>query len=314
MKAESDSRWLVLLGTILAVCGLIALGGCSADDVSGSPALFSEASADQTTGDQSAVGGRTGQDRQDEYRFLPRPLRSAEIPEGGVYDPVTEWFVCPPETDEHGATVVRSYAFVAEGGEYQTAYDEVLTAAIGLRFQLEAHPEHEGQSGTILARHDLLVSGLAGAEESRTWSGTMTFESEGVPPHPQQGPGGRDASGPRGPGRPPGGDDRRGGPGGRQEPGGPPAGDGLPDRQELTITEATTIRDVVLPCPLSEESWPLSGSILRENQIEGGPQGPLDQTSILTFNGSRYATLTVDGETIEIDLLDPPRPPHPPEQ
>jgi hypothetical protein len=70
--------------------------------------------------------------------------------------------------------------------------------------------------------------------------------------------------------------------------------------------EATSIiDDVVMPYPRTEDSWPLSGSITQHLVYSGaGPdgnrQGEVDAT--VTFDGSNIATVTVNGETMTIDL------------
>jgi hypothetical protein len=244
---------------------------------------------------------------------LPRGVGNERIPEGGTFDSASQWFVCEPVTDERGATITRSYAFFDAGGAAQEAFDEELTTAIGLRLALEAHPERDGNTGTILIEQDLLVSGLAGTETSRVWSGTISEHREGVPPQrPPRQDGEEAVEGQGGP--------RSGGPGDPGQ-GGPPSGDGerpapgeRPDPSDLVMDETVTISDVVLDYPLSEGAFPLSGSIAREAHLEGGPEGAVDRSSLLTFNGTQYATLTVGGETSEVDLTQPPRPPRGPER
>lgn len=67
-----------------------------------------------------------------------------------------------------------------------------------------------------------------------------------------------------------------------------------------------TIQDVVRAVDRVAQPWPLSGTITREWQIVIGNDGIDDvvrtRTVIITFNGTQYATLTVDGETYEVDL------------
>ena len=79
----------------------------------------------------------------------------------------------------------------------------------------------------------------------------------------------------------------------------------------MKVDATSTIADVVMPHPLGEATWPLSGSITRVERIEGGPNGTENRTSVLTFNGTQLATLAVGDSTVQIDLLDP-RPPRPP--
>jgi hypothetical protein len=64
--------------------------------------------------------------------------------------------------------------------------------------------------------------------------------------------------------------------------------------------------DVVHLQPRSEHPYPESGSITREIFVEvtkdGEVVGGKDVTTVITFNGTQYVTMTVDGEEIEIDL------------
>lgn len=65
-----------------------------------------------------------------------------------------------------------------------------------------------------------------------------------------------------------------------------------------TVQSTSTIADVVVPAPFARDSWPLSGSITTHLLTSGG----IDLTSVLTFNGTRYASLTVNGTTTTVDL------------
>ena len=68
-----------------------------------------------------------------------------------------------------------------------------------------------------------------------------------------------------------------------------------------TSTAATTVADVVVPAPFGRESWPLSGTISTHLVNSDG----LDLAAVLAFNGTRYATLTVNGATVTVDLARP---------
>ena len=65
-----------------------------------------------------------------------------------------------------------------------------------------------------------------------------------------------------------------------------------------TAQSNTTVEDVVIPTPFVRDSWPLSGSITTHVVKSSG----VDLTAVLTFNGTRYATLTVNGTTTTVDL------------
>ena len=62
----------------------------------------------------------------------------------------------------------------------------------------------------------------------------------------------------------------------------------------------TTITNVVVPASHATP-YPLSGTIATHTTVSGGLM-PIDQNASLAFNGTRYATLTINGMTYTIDL------------
>jgi hypothetical protein len=79
--------------------------------------------------------------------------------------------------------------------------------------------------------------------------------------------------------------------------------------REYNMTHSATVTDVVIPVP---RSWPLSGTITRHLSIEfiGGPRDgtTVERTVTITFNGSQNVSVTVDGETFDVDLSARQRP------
>jgi hypothetical protein len=78
-----------------------------------------------------------------------------------------------------------------------------------------------------------------------------------------------------------------------------------PDRT-FDMTVDVYWEDVVHLQPRSEHPYPESGSIRREIFVEvtkdGVVVGGKDVTTVITFNGTQYVTMTVDGEPVEVDL------------
>lgn len=72
------------------------------------------------------------------------------------------------------------------------------------------------------------------------------------------------------------------------------------------MSSTSLLEDIVHPVPRTDDAWPLSGTITREVTIVivNGPDGDVtkSRTVVITFNGTNLATMTVDGETFEIDL------------
>lgn len=72
---------------------------------------------------------------------------------------------------------------------------------------------------------------------------------------------------------------------------------------------SSSVDQVVVPYPTTDESWPLSGTITREISLTttGLPGGDrsVERTVSVTFNGTRLVTMTVDGEEYTVDLALP---------
>jgi hypothetical protein len=83
--------------------------------------------------------------------------------------------------------------------------------------------------------------------------------------------------------------------------------DTLPTRT-YDMTGSSTIDDVVVPHPRTEDSWPLSGTITREVHVavlkDGEVVREVDRTVVVVFDGTQYALMTVNGETFTIDLAE----------
>jgi len=71
-----------------------------------------------------------------------------------------------------------------------------------------------------------------------------------------------------------------------------------PGVSDPSVQSSTTVDNVVVPAPWARDSWPLSGTITTQRISSDGT----DQTGVITFNGTRYATLTAGGITTSIDL------------
>jgi hypothetical protein len=68
----------------------------------------------------------------------------------------------------------------------------------------------------------------------------------------------------------------------------------------------SSIENVVHGVPIEDNPYPLSGSITRDMTvliIGGKNDGEThSRLAVITFNGTQFATVTVNGETYEIDL------------
>ena len=94
-------------------------------------------------------------------------------PGGCSWSAATSRFVCPTFTNPDGLTLDRSFAFYA-GGVAQQSYDAAATDSINFQGALKGTLSRSGRTVWINTNRDMTVSGLAGTETQRSWSGTGT--------------------------------------------------------------------------------------------------------------------------------------------
>ena len=94
-------------------------------------------------------------------------------PAGCNWSAVASRFVCAPFTNADGLTLDRSFAYYA-GGAAQQSYDAAATDSINFQNALKGTLTRAGRTAWINTSRNMTVSGLAGAETQRSWSGTGT--------------------------------------------------------------------------------------------------------------------------------------------
>lgn len=105
------------------------------------------------------------------------PSYSWTFSDGCTYSASAGRFTCPPITSG-GLTLNRDYAFFA-GNQPQSAYDAATTDSANFHVSVTGvHPALTG-ADTVNRDRNFTVSGLAGAETSRTWNGTGTRNDHG---------------------------------------------------------------------------------------------------------------------------------------
>ncbi len=260
------------------LAGLVAMTACEdspSDPAAGLPALDAallaaqEAQGDVETMREPGVPGL----RFPGLRFPSLDGDRPACPEEG------KTFRCPPD-DQDGVTVVHEVTFLDADGNPQEAFDETTTAEVVFNHALSGtgmpprgRPGRgfRGEDAGIVPlesnverQRSLIASGLAGDNEVVIWNGT----SSGASTHSFEIDG---------------------------------------TVWSRSTTSASQINDVVMPYPREEDSWPVSGTITQTVSFSGsGPEGDRqgEVDAVVTFNGTRYATVTVNGETIEIDLAE----------
>ncbi|MCC6316726.1 MAG: hypothetical protein IT361_03460 [Gemmatimonadaceae bacterium] len=74
------------------------------------------------------------------------------------------------------------------------------------------------------------------------------------------------------------------------------------ETRTYSIRGKGTINAVMIPVPRTATSWPTSGTITR-HVVATRPDGSLVERGVtITFNGTQFAVVTVNGETFEFDL------------
>lgn len=167
--------------------------------------------------------------------------------------------------DAGGLQVSRTVTFYDAAGAEQAAYDSLTTASIRMQLSVTGTVTRPSWTATVDRELDMTVSGLAGQETSATWNGTGSSKvtrSRNT-----------DAGG---------------------------------TTRTYDMTGSTTVANVVAPRPRTAGAWPLSGTIthhLTVTQTEGPNAGTTHQVDVtVTFDGTQYATVTVNGQTFTLDL------------
>ena len=172
-------------------------------------------------------------------------------------------FNCDPASFD-GFTIVRTCTYTDAGGLDQAAYDTATTASVAVHTEISGAIDRGRWSATFERTTDFAVSGLAGANTTMIWNGSGAGTSTRVKTVDSA------------------------------------------ETREYNMTFSGTITDVVIPVPRTSTSWPLSGTIAREVTVTivGGPHDgtTLHRSTLLEFNGTQFATLTVNGETFTVDL------------
>ena len=161
-------------------------------------------------------------------------------------------------------TRIHTATFFDADDNEQDTRDPLTTASIHLVIESTREFSRDSWTATGTRSRDLWITGLEGVETTRTVNGT----GSGTVSRSQH----TDSTGTR----------------------------------TYDMTSTSVIEDVVHPVPRTDDAWPLSGTITRNVTVNivNGPNGDETKTRtvVITFNGTNLPTMTVDGESFEIDL------------
>ena len=163
-----------------------------------------------------------------------------------------------------GLTVTRTCTFYDGDGNEQDAFDAQFTAMVVVHAEMEGTIDRGEWSATVSRVRDYTVSGLEGDETTLTWDGTGSGTMTRI----------------------------------RQTRDG--------DEVQMDMVSEQEATGVVIPVPRTPDGWPLAGTITSSVTvtITGGPRDGVtrERDVTITFDGTQYATVTVNGETFTIDL------------
>jgi hypothetical protein len=193
------------------------------------------------------------------------PSYSWTFSDGCTYNASTGRFTCPAITSG-GLTLNRDYAFFDANNQAQSAYDAATTDSANFHFSVTGIHTAIAGADTVNRDRNFTVSGLAGAETSRTWNGTGTRNDHGE----------RDGT-----------DAKR----------------NYATNDQLTVKNVVVnLPRSSNPWPASGTiTRHITGtaSVSRNGVTKSFS---VDRTVTITFNGSQTATVTVNGNTYTLDL------------
>ncbi len=168
---------------------------------------------------------------------------------------------------------VREMSYYDADGNEQDTYDGITTASVNIVSEINGERARGSWSSSVSRNRDITITGLEGSEVTRIANGFgSTARSRSY--H-------SDENGSR----------------------------------SYEMSGTSVIKDVVRAVPEEENNpfvrhkkdlYPLSGTITRDVNvvIVNGPNGDETHTKhvVITFNGTQFVTMTVDGESMEVDL------------
>ncbi len=158
----------------------------------------------------------------------------------------------------------RSVIYLDAAGNEQSAFDDLTTATILITTDLSADLSRDTWTATVSRSSTMTITGLEGAETSRTVNGSGTQTATRSRHSDEFG------------------------------------------TRMLDMSGTSSIEKVVVGVPRDDNPYPLSGTIRRAMTVNivNGPDGDATRSKdvVITFDGTRFPAMTIDGETFEIDL------------
>lgn len=169
---------------------------------------------------------------------------------------------CPQRHFGDNINFTREVTFYDEFEEEMEFFHRDATESINMVTSFEGTRSRENLTVTVSRDRDMTVSGLLGAETDRTWNGTGSSTANRTRLSDENG-----------------------------------------DR-EYDMTSTSTILNVVHAVP-RQGTWPLSGTITRNVTVvivSGEDTKTRTRTVVIEFDGTQFASITVNGEIFTFDL------------
>ena len=258
--------------TVFGLAATLVLGACSEGTGPNlaSPTLnldIANAVADGAGGDVATMrelshGLNVG------MRFWLSP-RDAPHPGDCPYNAGTGWHTCTTISGLGGLSLDRRYAFYDAANAAMETFDQLLTAKVHFIKHLEGSIGRTFDGGSMSADveydRDMVVTGLAGEETSRTWNGTGASEIKRTRMSDTQGT----------------------------------------RTYELSGTVAVAGVVVPRRTAEQTDAWPTAGTmtmVVTGSVSNGAESRDVSRTVVITFNGTSLPDATVNGEPFVIDL------------
>ena len=159
----------------------------------------------------------------------------------------------------------KTVDFFDAAGKKQSGYDPETTASMHVVAHLTREVTHTFWSADIERHRDMTLTGLEGQETERSWNGTSNGEVERSR-HPE---------------------------------------DGVV--RSYDMTSSAVITEVVRGFPRADNPYPKSGSITRTIHAVitiDGVEEVRDFVTTITFNGTQFVKMIIDGVEYDVDLDD----------
>ena len=264
---------LLRAATALTVAALLTACG---DSASSTGPTVSAAVATGTTLDVAAVSADAAKEDVETFKVNRGAFGIAQATDferferwsSCPYDATAKRFVCADKI-RGPFTYTRSYAYADSTGAAQSAYSASLTAAANFKWSLSGTITRDKWSGTMSRDRDITLSGLLGANNTVTVNGTGSTEKMRTTFL-------RDSAGPNGLTR------------------------------TYNLEASLAIVNVVTPAIRIPDAWPASGTITRNYKVTrtDATAGTTVTTrnSVVTFNGTQFVDLVVNGTAFTLDL------------